>query len=74
MITWAFEHVLREYMVQVEVIKNGKVVEVPALRDREKFRFTKLDKNEQLEFSEQTANCKIIRDIVPLFGRRIRCG
>ena len=49
MITWAFEHVLREYMIQVEVIKDGKVVEVPALSDRERFRFTKLDKNEELE-------------------------
>jgi saccharopine dehydrogenase-like NADP-dependent oxidoreductase len=49
MITWAFEHVLRQYMVQVEVIKNGKVVEVPALSDREKFRFARFDKNEELE-------------------------
>jgi lysine 6-dehydrogenase len=49
MITWAFEHVLREYMIQVEVIKNGKVVEVPALSDRETFRFAKLGKNEELE-------------------------
>ena len=49
MITWAFEHVLREYMIQVEVIKNGKVVEVPALSDRERFRFAKLGRNEELE-------------------------
>ncbi len=49
MITWAFEHVLRQYMIQVEVIKNGKVVEIPALSDREKFRFTKFGKNEELE-------------------------
>jgi lysine 6-dehydrogenase len=49
MITWAFEHVLREYMIQVEVIKNGRVVEVPALSDREEFRFAKLGKNEELE-------------------------
>ena len=49
MITWAFEHVLRQYMIQVEVIKNGKVVEVPALSDREKFRFTKFGRNEELE-------------------------
>ncbi len=49
MITWTFEHVLRQYMIQVEVIKNGKVVEVPALSDREKFRFAKLGKNEELE-------------------------
>jgi len=49
MITWAFEHVLREYMIRVEVIKNGKVVEVPALSDREKFRFAKLGRDEELE-------------------------
>ncbi|UCD22921.1 MAG: saccharopine dehydrogenase NADP-binding domain-containing protein [Chloroflexota bacterium] len=49
MITWAFQHVLRQYMVQVEVIKNGKIVEVSALSDREKFRFTKFGKNEELE-------------------------
>jgi len=49
MITWAFQHVLRQYMVQVEVIKNGKVVEVSALSDREKFRFTRFGKNEELE-------------------------
>ena len=49
MITWAFEHVLRQYMIQVEVIKNGKVVEVPALSGREKFRFTKFGRNEELE-------------------------
>lgn len=49
MITWAFSHVLREYMVKVPVIKNGKVVEVPALSDRESFRFTQLGKDEELE-------------------------
>jgi lysine 6-dehydrogenase len=49
MITWAFEHVLREYMIQVEVIKNGELVEVPALSEREKFRFAKLGQNEELE-------------------------
>jgi len=49
MITWAFAHVLREYMVKVKVIKNGKAVEVPAMSDRENFRFTKLGKDEELE-------------------------
>jgi saccharopine dehydrogenase-like NADP-dependent oxidoreductase len=49
MITWAFEHVLREYMIRVEVIKNGKVVEVPSLSDREKFEFAELGRNEELE-------------------------
>jgi lysine 6-dehydrogenase len=49
MITWAFEHVLREYMIRVEVIKNGKVVEVPSLSDRERFEFAELGRNEELE-------------------------
>jgi len=49
MITWAFEHVLREYMVQLNVIKGGEVVEVDALIDRERFMFDKFGKNEELE-------------------------
>jgi len=49
MITWAFEHVLREYMVKVKVFKNGEAVEVDALSDRENFRFTKFGKDEELE-------------------------
>jgi lysine 6-dehydrogenase len=49
MITWAFDHVLREYMVQVEVIRDGKVMEVPALSDRETFRFSQLGRDEELE-------------------------
>lgn len=48
MITWAFEHVLREYMVRLNVVKGGKVVEVDALSDREPFRFDKFGKNEEL--------------------------
>ena len=31
MITWAFEHVLREYMVKVMVFKNGEAVQTSAL-------------------------------------------
>jgi len=49
MITWAFEHVLREYMIKLEVIKDGKVVEVDAISDRETFQFSKLGKNEKLQ-------------------------
>lgn len=49
MITWAFGHVLREYMVKVKVIKNGKVVEVDAMSDFESFRFTRFGKDEELE-------------------------
>jgi saccharopine dehydrogenase-like NADP-dependent oxidoreductase len=49
MITWAFEHVLREYMIKLNVIKNGKIVEVDAATDLEKFKFNKLGKDEELE-------------------------
>jgi saccharopine dehydrogenase-like NADP-dependent oxidoreductase len=48
MITWTFEHVLREYMVRLFIRKNGKVVEVPALTDRERFRFNRLGVDEEL--------------------------
>jgi lysine 6-dehydrogenase len=48
MITWAFEHVLREYMIKLNVIKGGKVVEVPAIGDRETFHFKQLGKDETL--------------------------
>lgn len=49
MITWAFEHVLREYMIKLNVIKNGKMVEIDAATDLEKFRFNKFGKDEELE-------------------------
>jgi len=49
MITWAFEHVLREYMIKLEVIKDSKVVEVDAISDRETFQFSKFGKNEELQ-------------------------
>jgi len=49
MITWAFEHVLREYMIKLKVIKDGKIVEVNAATDRERFRFNQFGKNEELE-------------------------
>lgn len=49
MITWAFEHVLREYMVKVDVLKNSKITEVDATSDLEKFKFNQLGKNEELE-------------------------
>jgi lysine 6-dehydrogenase len=49
MITWAFEHVLREYMIKLNVVKNGKIVEVNAATDLEKFTFNKFGKDEQLE-------------------------
>ena len=49
MITWAFEHVLREYMIKVNVVKGGKVVEVDAATDLEPFKFNKFGKDEMLE-------------------------
>lgn len=49
MITWAFEHVLREYMIKLNVIKNGKIVEVDAATDLEKFRFNQFGRDEELE-------------------------
>jgi saccharopine dehydrogenase-like NADP-dependent oxidoreductase len=49
MITWAFEHVLREYMVKLNVVRGGEVVEVPALIDRERFKFDKFGVDEELE-------------------------
>jgi saccharopine dehydrogenase-like NADP-dependent oxidoreductase len=49
MITWAFDHVLREYMIRVKVVKKGKVVEVDAATDLETFRFNKLGKDEELQ-------------------------
>jgi saccharopine dehydrogenase-like NADP-dependent oxidoreductase len=49
MITWAFWHVLREYMIKVNVLKQGRMVEVDALTDRERFRFTRLGQDEWLD-------------------------
>lgn len=49
MVTWAFDHVLREYMIKVQVKKNGRVVEVDALTDRETFPFRQFGVNETLE-------------------------
>lgn len=49
MITWAFDHVLREYMIKLKVVKNGRVVDVDAATDLETFRFNKLGKDEELQ-------------------------
>jgi saccharopine dehydrogenase-like NADP-dependent oxidoreductase len=49
MITWAFSHVLREYFIKVNIIKDGHIVEVDASTDREAFVFDKLDRHETLE-------------------------
>jgi lysine 6-dehydrogenase len=49
MITWAFSHVLREYVIKVCVLQNGQVVEVDASSGREQFLFDKLGRHEALE-------------------------
>jgi lysine 6-dehydrogenase len=49
MITWAFDHVLREYMVKLNVIKGGEVVEVDAASELEHFQFKQFGVDEALE-------------------------
>lgn len=48
-INWNFKHVLREYTVRVKVLKDGKPIEIEALSEREKFRFTQFGRDEELE-------------------------
>jgi len=49
MITWSFGHVLREYMVKVRILREGKIMEVEATSGRESFRFQECGKDEELE-------------------------
>jgi len=49
MITWSFNHVLREYSVPVRVIRDARIVEVPATSERETFRFRHFGQDEELE-------------------------
>jgi lysine 6-dehydrogenase len=49
MITWSFGHVLREYMVKVRILQQGKIAEVEATSGRESFRFQECGKDEMLE-------------------------
>jgi saccharopine dehydrogenase-like NADP-dependent oxidoreductase len=49
MITWAFDHVLREYMVRLNVVKDGEVVEVDAATELERFQFQQFGVDEELE-------------------------
>jgi lysine 6-dehydrogenase len=49
MTTWSLEHVLREYSVKTQIVKDGEVVEVQALAERERFRFNKFDVDVDLE-------------------------
>jgi saccharopine dehydrogenase-like NADP-dependent oxidoreductase len=49
MITWSFEHVLREYMVDVRIMEEGRLAEVKATSGRESFRFAECGVDEMLE-------------------------
>jgi len=49
LVTWSFEHVLREYMVEVTIRKGGKVTQVQALDEHEIFDFDHFGIHEKLE-------------------------
>jgi lysine 6-dehydrogenase len=49
MTTWSLEHVLREYSIKTQILKNGGKVEVQALTDEERFRFNEFGLEEALE-------------------------
>ena len=49
MTTWSLEHVLREYSVKTQILKDGKYTEVQALYDEEAFKFNELGIDENLE-------------------------
>ena len=49
MTTWSLEHVLREYSIKTQILKDGKYTEVNALYDEETFRFNEFGIDEKLE-------------------------
>jgi saccharopine dehydrogenase-like NADP-dependent oxidoreductase len=49
MTTWSLEHVLREYSIKTQILKDGKYTEVNALYDEESFQFNELGIDEKLE-------------------------
>ena len=49
MITWSFEHVLREYMVETTILKKGSLATVNALDEHEEFEFSAFGQKERLE-------------------------
>lgn len=49
MITWAFDHVLREYNIKSPAIMDGEETEIKALTKHEKFDFDKFGKDVELE-------------------------
>lgn len=49
MTTWSLEHVLREYSIKTQILKDGKYTEVHALYDEETFEFDEFGIDEKLE-------------------------
>jgi lysine 6-dehydrogenase len=49
MTTWSLEHVLREYTIKTQILKDGKFTEVQALYDEEAFKFNEFGIDENLE-------------------------
>jgi len=49
MTTWSLEHVLREYTIKTQILKDGKYTEVHALYDEEAFHFNEFGIDEKLE-------------------------
>lgn len=49
MTTWSLEHVLREYSIKTQILKDGKCTEVHALYDEEAFEFDEFGIDEKLE-------------------------
>jgi len=49
MTTWSLEHVLREYNITTKILKDGKMVVVPALTDMELFQFNEFGVDCDLE-------------------------
>lgn len=49
MTTWSLEHVLREYSIKTQILKDGKYTEVYALYDEEAFQFDEFGIHEKLE-------------------------
>jgi saccharopine dehydrogenase-like NADP-dependent oxidoreductase len=49
MTTWSLEHVLREYSIKTQILKDGRFTEVHAMQDAETFQFGEFGIDEQLE-------------------------
>ncbi len=49
MTTWSLEHVLREYNIKTLMLRNGELVEIQALNDKESFKFQEFGIDVDLE-------------------------